>query len=104
MVLSGSQASSSGIRGHARDDVEQLSQIRDIILAPEFDSMDAEFEPLMTKVQSLGEPGRFQGQDGRTRATGARRLCSVIPKFERSGGQLRIPDCDPCESLSVVVE
>ena len=42
-----------GNRGHARDDVEQLSQIRDIILAPEFDSMDAEFEPLTTKVQVL---------------------------------------------------
>ena len=42
-----------GKRGHARDDLSRLSEIRDVILAPVFDTMDAEFEPLTTKVQSL---------------------------------------------------
>ena len=40
-------------RGHARDDVSLLSEIRDIILASEFERMDAEIEPLTTKVQVM---------------------------------------------------
>ncbi len=42
-----------GKRRQARDDVSLMSEIRDVILAPEFDRMDTEIRPLTTKVQAF---------------------------------------------------